>query len=194
MESQKHLTQSNTSGPQTQPLRRCIDFSKVNEISKFNVYAIPHVDDLFKCLEESQYITTLDLKKEYWQILLMRVSWEKIAFSMSWGLWVYSHGLWPTQHSSHLPKLDGWGPTTTYRLCGQLFGQCSNLQSWLGVTFRESDSSCVLFMGCWANSKPGQMCFQQEEDTIPRVPPGRWGNQNLNWWRYRPWETVLPPW
>lgn len=61
--------------------RFCIDFHKVNAVSKFNTYPMPGVDELFNWLGKVKYMTTLDLKKEYWQIPLTHKSREKTAFS-----------------------------------------------------------------------------------------------------------------
>ncbi|CAM5127553.1 unnamed protein product [Eretmochelys imbricata] len=46
--------------------RFCIDFQRVNAISKFDAYPMPHVNELLDRLGEACYITTLDLTKGYW--------------------------------------------------------------------------------------------------------------------------------
>lgn len=58
----------------------CIDFGKVNVLSKFDAYPMPWVDELLDLLGEAQYITALDLVKVCWQIPLMPESQEKTAF------------------------------------------------------------------------------------------------------------------
>lgn len=58
----------------------CINFRKIDVISKFDAYSIPCVEELFDQLGEAEYVTTLDLIKGYWQILLTSAYWEKRAF------------------------------------------------------------------------------------------------------------------
>ncbi|CAM4447975.1 unnamed protein product [Lepidochelys kempii] len=61
--------------------RFCIDFRRVNAISKFDAYPMPCVDELLDRLGEPCYITMLDLTKGYWQIPLDPRSKEKTAFA-----------------------------------------------------------------------------------------------------------------
>uniref|UniRef100_K7EZI4 ribonuclease H n=1 Tax=Pelodiscus sinensis TaxID=13735 RepID=K7EZI4_PELSI len=67
-------------------LRFCIDFRKVNAISKFDAYPMPRTDELLERLGKAKFITTLDLTKGYWQIPLDRESQEKTAFTTPSGL------------------------------------------------------------------------------------------------------------
>lgn len=48
----------------------CINFWKINAISKFNMYPMPRVNELLGILEAAKYISTLNLTKGYWQIRL----------------------------------------------------------------------------------------------------------------------------
>lgn len=54
---------------------------KGRAILKFDTHRLPWVDELLDQLEDAQYITTLDLMKGYWQILLTLESREKTAFA-----------------------------------------------------------------------------------------------------------------
>lgn len=51
-------------------LRICIDFQKLNSISEFDAYPIPRIDGLLEKIGPAVYITTPDLCKGYWQVLL----------------------------------------------------------------------------------------------------------------------------
>lgn len=48
--------------------RFCNDFRKLNEVSEFDAYPKPLVDELIDCLGMAHFITTLDLTKGYWQV------------------------------------------------------------------------------------------------------------------------------
>ena len=50
--------------------RFCNDFRKLNEISKYDAYPMPRIDELIERLGPARYISTLDLTKGYWQVPL----------------------------------------------------------------------------------------------------------------------------
>ncbi|CAM4543391.1 unnamed protein product [Caretta caretta] len=70
--------------------RFCIDFRRVNAMSKFDAYPMPCIDELLNRLGEACYITTLDLTKRYWQIPLDPRSKEKTAFATPSGLYHFT--------------------------------------------------------------------------------------------------------
>ena len=51
-------------------LRFCINFCWVNNISEADAYPMPWIEDLIDCLGQANYISTLDLTREYWQVPL----------------------------------------------------------------------------------------------------------------------------
>lgn len=66
-------------------LRFCLDFRKLNSVSKFDPYPMPRVDDLIEKLGSARYLTTLDLCKGYWQVPLSPDSKEFTAFKTPFG-------------------------------------------------------------------------------------------------------------
>ncbi|XP_073784003.1 uncharacterized protein [Danio rerio] len=70
-------------------LRFCNDFRKLNEISKFDGYPMPRVDELLDRLGGARFISTIDLTKGYWQLPLSEDAKEKTAFSTPGGHWQY---------------------------------------------------------------------------------------------------------
>ncbi|KAL1248850.1 hypothetical protein QQF64_022168 [Cirrhinus molitorella] len=62
-------------------LRFCNDFCRLNEISEFDGYPMPRVDELLDRLGRGRYISTLDLTKGYWQVTLTKEARPKMAFS-----------------------------------------------------------------------------------------------------------------
>nr|XP_043896844.1 uncharacterized protein LOC122778812 [Solea senegalensis] len=70
-------------------IRFCVDYRRVNEVSKFDAYPMPRVDELLDRLGPARFFTTLDLTKGYWQIPLSLESREKTAFSTPYGLYQF---------------------------------------------------------------------------------------------------------
>ncbi len=70
-------------------LRFCNDFRRLNEISEFDGYPMPRVDELLDRLGRARYISTLDLTKGYWQVPLSKTAKPKTAFSTPNGHWQY---------------------------------------------------------------------------------------------------------
>ncbi|XP_073699461.1 uncharacterized protein [Garra rufa] len=70
-------------------LRFCNDYRRLNEVSAFDSYPMPRVDELLERLGRARYITTLDLTKGYWQVPLSSEARPKTAFSTPSGHWQY---------------------------------------------------------------------------------------------------------
>nr|XP_024655059.1 uncharacterized protein LOC112430808 [Maylandia zebra] len=70
-------------------IRFCVDYRRVNEVSRFDAYPMPRVDELLDRLGTARFFTTLDLTKGYWQIPLSAEAREKTAFSTPYGLYQF---------------------------------------------------------------------------------------------------------
>jgi len=71
-------------------LRLCVDYRRLNSLSKTYAYPIPRVDDLIDRVGGAPYITTLDLSKGYWQVPVAKEDQEKTAFTTPWGLFQFT--------------------------------------------------------------------------------------------------------
>ena len=66
--------------------RFCVDFRKLNQITKLNSYPLPLIEGILALLGKAKYFTLLDLKNGYWQKLMDEKDIEKTAFACHRGL------------------------------------------------------------------------------------------------------------
>ena len=66
--------------------RFCVDFRKLNQITKKNSYYLPLIDDILALLGKAKFFTSLDLKSGYWQVAIDERDKEKTAFACHKGL------------------------------------------------------------------------------------------------------------
>ncbi|KAL8598501.1 hypothetical protein ACOMHN_051289 [Nucella lapillus] len=68
--------------------RFCVDYRRLNNVTKVDAEVIPNVEDLFAQIStpKSKYFLRIDLSKGYWQIALSEDSKEATAFSTPMGL------------------------------------------------------------------------------------------------------------
>ncbi|CAM4536418.1 unnamed protein product [Lepidochelys kempii] len=74
-------------------IRFCVDCRKLNAVSRPDNYPIPGTDELLKKLGWAQFISTLDLTKGYWQVLLDESAKERSAFTTH--VWLYEFNVLP---------------------------------------------------------------------------------------------------
>jgi hypothetical protein len=61
-------------------VRLVIDYRKLNQVTKKEIYAIPRIDDVLDSLSGAMFFTTLDLAAGYYQIPVKECDKEKTAF------------------------------------------------------------------------------------------------------------------
>ena len=62
-------------------LRLCIDYRKLNAVTKFDTYLMPRMEELIDRVGREKFITALDLTTGYWQIpvYLQRIGGKQLS-------------------------------------------------------------------------------------------------------------------
>ena len=69
--------------------RFCVDFRKLNDITRKDTYPLPHIEDTLATLAGSKIFSTLDLLSGYWQVGMANEDQEKTAFGTTEGLFEF---------------------------------------------------------------------------------------------------------
>ena len=71
-------------------IRFCVDYRKLNSITKKDVYPLPRIDDTLDRIGGKQIYSGLDLASGYWQIAIKEEDKEKTAFISCAGLYEFN--------------------------------------------------------------------------------------------------------
>ena len=69
--------------------RFCIDYRRLNSLTRRDVYPLPRIDDILDTLGEAKYFSSLDLASGYWQVELDEDARQKSAFTSHRGLFEF---------------------------------------------------------------------------------------------------------
>ena len=70
-------------------IRLCINYRKLNSVSKRDAYPMPRIDDLIDDIGGAKFTTTLDLAKGYLQVPVRETDRPKTAFTTPQGLYQF---------------------------------------------------------------------------------------------------------
>ena len=70
-------------------VRICGDFRSINQITTFDPYPVPNIEDITDDVAKGRYITTLDLTRGFYQVPLSDRGKRLSAFISPWGLYQY---------------------------------------------------------------------------------------------------------
>ena len=70
-------------------IRFCVDYRKVNEITRKDAYPLPRIDTTLDTLAGSHWFSTIDLLSGYWQVEMEEEDREKTAFCTTEGLFQF---------------------------------------------------------------------------------------------------------
>ncbi|GFW58334.1 retrovirus-related Pol polyprotein from transposon 297 [Trichonephila clavipes] len=69
--------------------RFCVDYRKLNSVTKKDVYPLPRINDTLDCLKGAKFFSSMDLRSGYWQIEIDEADREKTAFITPEGLYEF---------------------------------------------------------------------------------------------------------
>ena len=69
--------------------RFCVDYRKLNAITKLDVFPLPRIDESLDLLSGTEYFSSLDLASGYWQVGMEPAAREKTAFTTHSGLYEF---------------------------------------------------------------------------------------------------------
>jgi hypothetical protein len=70
-------------------VRFCVDFRKLNNMTKKDSYPLPRIDDCLDALRGAKWFSTVDLQSGYWQVQMDECDKEKTAFVTCRGLYQF---------------------------------------------------------------------------------------------------------
>ncbi|GFX18450.1 retrovirus-related Pol polyprotein from transposon 17.6 [Trichonephila clavipes] len=74
-------------------VRLCVDYRKLNSVTKVDAYPLPRIDDLLNEATPTSFMSTIDLQSGYHQVKVADVDEDKTAFVCPFGTYRYFHDI-----------------------------------------------------------------------------------------------------
>ena len=162
--------------------RFCIDYRRLNQITRNDAHPLPRVDDLLDAVGNAKYFTTLDLKSGYWQIPVHPDDREKTAFVTHGGLYEFNRmpfGL-ATAPATFQRAMELALAGLTYSIClcylddiiifsDSIAEHCNRLRAVL-IRFRQHDLRLNLAKCTFAAKKVHYVGHMLSEDGVSSLP------------------------
>ncbi|KAJ8388444.1 hypothetical protein AAFF_G00133200 [Aldrovandia affinis] len=71
-------------------LRFCVDYRLLNNVTRKDLYPLPHIDDALDSVSGSTWFSALDLRSGYWYVPLSPSARPKTAFTLGRRLWEFN--------------------------------------------------------------------------------------------------------
>ncbi|KAF4082078.1 hypothetical protein AMELA_G00147600, partial [Ameiurus melas] len=146
-------------------MQLCNDFRKLNQVSEYDSYPLPRLDDHVEQLGRTSFISTLDLTKGYWQVMIAPDARPKTAFSTATGHWQYR----VLPFGLHIPEFDAHPPAAPPHVCSCLPGQRCHPLLHMVVPPVSSGGGPEGNPGGWPDSQPQEMPPRGDRGTVPGI-------------------------
>ncbi|CAH2088539.1 unnamed protein product [Euphydryas editha] len=91
--------------PKDGPMRFCVDYRRLNSITKPDIYPIPRIDDLLHAAKPTPFMSTLDLRAEYWQVKVKESDpRQNVLLNALWSIKIQADGFWSSKRTRFIPK------------------------------------------------------------------------------------------
>src|SRR3954465_13966274 len=70
--------------------RFCVDYRKINKITKRDAYPLPRIDEILDSLENAQWFSSLNLASGYWLVEIREDDKEKTTFTTKFGIYEFN--------------------------------------------------------------------------------------------------------
>ncbi|GBM22495.1 hypothetical protein AVEN_183934-1 [Araneus ventricosus] len=183
-------------GKKDESTRFCVDYRTLNEITIKDSYPLPRIDDTLDALNGSQWFSTLDLKRRYWQVGIQPEDREKTAFTTGQSLWSFKEpkgqiARWIQRLQEHDFEIEhrkgtshGNADALSGRPCKESCKHCTNAEKEFGM---ETNSSVKVLTteDLWSSSE-----IQKSKLEDPAIRPILEKKLNLE---DRPsWQEIAP--
>ena len=102
-------------------LRMCVDYCKLNSVSRNDNYSMPRIDELIDRLGKARFVSTIDLTKGYWQVPCCHQGSPQNSICYSLRIVsVPDDAIWTEWCSCLISKIDGQTDSSVSRFCSSL--------------------------------------------------------------------------